>query len=79
MKFSDDSILSNLKGVGYMVLFRANNSWHMKGNSYGFPYSQVWSAKRYGCPYWGTVKEWCVMDMSKGDIVWRSWEDSSQE
>jgi len=79
MKFSDAEVLNNLDDVGFMVLFRWQNKWCMKGATYGHPYSQEWSAKRYGCPYWASVKDWCVMDMSKGEIVWRSWEDSSQE
>ena len=75
----DSDILNNL-GNGFMVLYHYNDSWHMKTATYGYPYGYLWSAKFYGAPskrFYRHIENWCIMNMTNGLIVWRSWEQTS--
>ena len=75
---TDTEVITNI-GQGFMVLYQYNKRWHMKTATYGYPYGFEWSAIRYGNPsnHYKHIKNWCVMNMTNGLIVWRSWEQPS--
>ena len=74
---SDSEVMRGIQ-KGYMIVIKPyrQQGWWIKGNSHGWSYSQLWSAKKYGLPSWYNQEaNWCIMDMKRGTIVWRSWDD----
>ena len=39
-------------------------------------YSALWTALKYGCPYYNIAHY--ILDLSKNKIVWKSWEDENK-
>jgi len=81
---SDFEICDNM--TGYVGLWKhkdgnkpswANNSWNIKCATYGWSYSKLCSAKKWGKPNWmnRSVLDWCVLDLETKEVVWRSWDE----